>query len=103
MDDRVCHVLRAGTQIEDRKNLRSWVDGQPEPQNLFGSAQSGAQFVQLQVREVQMAEEALVQGVCVLASTEQPGRDGGLSKAEDPLGRGGSSPSASAESTIAIC
>jgi hypothetical protein len=33
-----------------------------------------------------MAEEALVQGVCVLTSTEQPGRDRGLSKAEDPLG-----------------
>jgi len=34
---------------------------------------------------VQMAEEAFVQGVRVLASTGEPGRDGGLSKAEDPL------------------
>jgi hypothetical protein len=42
--------------------------------------------VQLQVWEVQMAEEALVQGVRVLASTGQPGGDGGLSKAEDPFG-----------------
>ncbi len=86
MDDRVCHVLRAGTQIEDRKNLRSWVDGQPEPQNLFGAAQSGAQFVQLQVREVQMEEEALVQRVCVLACARYPGGDGGLTVAENPFG-----------------
>src|SRR5262245_9858728 len=34
-----------------------------------------------------MAEEALVQGVCMLTSTEQPGRDRGLSNAEDPFGR----------------
>ena len=62
------------------------IDGQPEPEHLCGAAQPGAQFVQLQVREVEMAEEALVQGLCMLASTGQPGRDGGLSKAEDPLG-----------------
>jgi hypothetical protein len=42
-----------------------------------------------QVREVQMAEEALVQGVRVLPSSGQPGGDGTLSKAEDSpsLGR----------------
>ena len=32
-----------------------------------------------------MAEEALVQGMRVLACTSEPGRDGGLSKAEDTL------------------
>ena len=82
------HVLCAGTQMEHRKNLGARVDGQPEPQHLCGAAQPGAQFVQLQVRELEMAEEALVQGVCVLASTGEPGGDGGLSEAEDPLGRG---------------
>jgi hypothetical protein len=39
-----------------------------------------------------MVEEVLVQGVCVLTSTEQPGRDRGLSKAEDPLGGGSVQP-----------
>jgi hypothetical protein len=38
------------------------------------------------MRELEMAEEALVQGLRVLASTGQPGSDGGLSKAEDTLG-----------------
>jgi hypothetical protein len=82
------HVLRAGTQLEDGKNLGAGIDGQPEPEHLFGAAEPGAQFVQLQVREVQIAEEALVQGVRVLASTGQPGGNGGLSKAEDPFGCG---------------
>src|SRR5437868_4356940 len=40
------------------------------------------------MREPEMAEEMLVQGLCVLASTEQPSRDRGVSKAEDPLGGG---------------
>ena len=88
VDEQVCHVLRAGTQRKHRKKLRARIDGQPEPQHLCGAAQPGAQFVQLQVREVQMAEEALVQGMRVLACTSEPGRDGGLTKAEDPFGGG---------------
>ncbi|HEX9134834.1 MAG TPA: hypothetical protein VF844_21320 [Ktedonobacteraceae bacterium] len=37
-----------------------------------------------------MAEEALVQGLCMFPSASEPGGDGGLSVAEDPLccGRG---------------
>ena len=41
-----------------RKNLGKGIDGQPE--NLLGAAQPGAQFIQLQVREVEIGEEALV-------------------------------------------
>ncbi len=37
------------------------------------------------MREVQVAEAVLVQGMRVLPSTGQPGGDGRLSKAEDPL------------------
>ncbi len=68
----MCHVLRAGAQMEHRNNLRERVDGQPEPQHLCGAAQPCAQFIQLQVWEVQMAEEALVHGLRVLASAENP-------------------------------
>ena len=41
--------------------------------HLGGAAQPGSQFIQLQMREVQMEEEALVQGVRVFASTGQKG------------------------------
>ena len=52
------HVLRAGTQIEDGKKLCARVDGQPQPEHLFGAAQPGAQFVQLEVRELEMARRS---------------------------------------------
>jgi len=73
VDEQVRHVLRAGTQMEHRQNLGARVDGQPEPQHLAGTAQPCAQFVQLEVREPEMAEGALVQGLCVLASASQKG------------------------------
>jgi hypothetical protein len=52
---------------------REGIDGQPEPEHVCGAAQPGAQFVQLEVREPEMAEGALVQGLCVLASASQKG------------------------------
>ena len=88
MDERMRCVLRAGPQMEDGKNLGGGVDGQPKPQHLCGAAQPGAQFVQLEMREQEVAEIVLMQGLRVLASASQPAGDGGLSVAEDPLGSG---------------
>jgi hypothetical protein len=59
--------------MEDGKNLCGGVDGQPQPQHLCGAAQPGAQFVQLQVRELEVAEGAFVQGLSVLTGTGQKG------------------------------
>ena len=56
--------------------------------HLRGTAQPGAQLVQLEVRERELEEEALVQGVRVPTCTSEPPRNSGLSKAEDPLGGG---------------
>ena len=77
------HMLRAVLQLEHRQNLGAGIDGQP--QNLLGAAQPGAQLVELQMREMQMAEDALVQGVHVPACSSEPSRHRGLSKAKDPL------------------
>src|SRR5258707_1191543 len=71
VDDSVRHVLCAGAEMEYWHNLRAGIDGQPEPDHLGGAAQSGAQFVQLQMWEPEVAEGALVQGLCVLASASQ--------------------------------
>ncbi len=60
MDDRMRHVLRAGTQMEDRNDLCKGIDGQPEPEDLLVAAQPGAQFVQLEVWEPEMTEGTLV-------------------------------------------
>jgi hypothetical protein len=67
------HVLGAGTQLEDGQKLGAGIDDQPQPLHLPLAAQPRSQFVQLEVREPQMAEEALVQGLCVLARTSEPG------------------------------
>jgi len=74
--------------MEDRNNFRKGVDGQPEPEHLCRAAEACSQFVQLEVWELEMAEGAFVQDLRMFASTSQPGDDGGLSVAEDPLGGG---------------
>jgi hypothetical protein len=57
-------------------------------QHMLGTPEPGSQFVQLEVGKPEGAKRALVQGLCVLASTSQPDDDGGLSVAEDPFGDG---------------
>jgi len=79
--------LRAGTHMEHRKDFRERIDGQPQPEHLCMVAQACAQFIQLQMREVEVAEEMLVQRVCVPACTREPPRNRGVSKAEDPRSR----------------
>ena len=73
VDDGMCCVLCAGTQMEDGNDLCQGVDGQPQPEHLCGAAQPSAQFVQLEMRELQGAKRALVQGLHVLASAGQKG------------------------------
>jgi hypothetical protein len=51
----------------------SWQHHQPEPQHLGTTAEPGSEFIQLQVREVELEEEALVQGLRMLTRTGQKG------------------------------
>src|SRR5258707_10796352 len=95
------HVLCAGTELKHRQNLSERIDGQPEPEHLRGTAQPGAQLVQLEVREMEMEEEALVQGVRVPTCTSEPPRNSGCRKPKTRSAAEGSSPSARAESTTA--
>jgi hypothetical protein len=55
VDEHVRGMLCAGTKVEDGNDLREGVDGQPQPLYMCGVAQPGAQFVQLEVREPEMA------------------------------------------------
>jgi hypothetical protein len=72
-NDQVRRVVRAGAEIQHGQKLGARIAGQPQPQHLWSAAQPGAQFVQLEVWEPEMAEAALVQGLCVLSSTGQKG------------------------------
>ncbi len=73
VDDRMRCVLRAGAQMEHGKNLGERINGQPEPEHVCRAAQSGAQFVQLEVWKLEVAEIVLVQGLCMLTSARQKG------------------------------
>jgi hypothetical protein len=88
VDDQVRRVLRAGAELKHRQNLGEGINGYPQPEHLLRTPQPGAQFVQLKVREPEMAEGALVQDLSMLTSTQEPGGDRGLTVAEDSL-RGG--------------
>jgi hypothetical protein len=54
--------------------------------HLFGAAQPGAQFIQLEVGDLQGVEAVLMQRLCMFPCTSEPGGEGGLPGAEDPLG-----------------
>src|SRR5438128_6413314 len=56
--------------------------------HLRGTARPGGSVVQREGRELELEEEALVQGVRVPTCTSEPPRNSGLSKAEDPPGFG---------------
>ncbi len=88
VDDAMRTVLRAGTQMEDGKQLCRGVDDQPQPQDAGMAAEPCSQFIQLQVWEPEMAEAAFVQELRVLTCTSQPGGNGRLPGAEDPCGGG---------------
>jgi hypothetical protein len=95
--------LCSGAKLKHRKKLGEGIDGQPQPENLLGAAQSGAQFVQLNVRDLEVAEIVLVQGLSVhgLRATERlvivACRKPKIRSAAEA-----SSPSASAANTTAI-
>src|ERR1700686_5124389 len=60
--------------------------------HLGGPAEPCTNFIQLQVRNVQVAEAALMEDLSMLACPSEPGGDGGPTVAEDPLGRRGVQP-----------
>ena len=88
MDEPMRRMLCAGSQMEHGHELGARIDGQPEPQDLLGVAQPGAQFVQLEMREVQGTEAALMEELSVPACAREPGGDAGLSVTEDPFSGG---------------
>ncbi len=86
VDDHVRCILSAGAEMEYGKNLREGIDGQPEPEHLCGAAQPCAQFVQLEVREPQIARCERWCKVCAYSPARvRKASDGGLPVAEDTL------------------
>jgi hypothetical protein len=66
-------VLGSRTELQHRKKLGARIDGEPEPHHLLVAAEPGSQFIQLEMRELEMAEEALVQGLCMFPRASEKG------------------------------
>jgi hypothetical protein len=75
VDEQLRHLVRSRTQLEHRNALGEWIDGHPEPQNLRVAAQACSQFIQLQMRDLEMAERALMQDLGIRSCLQQPVRD----------------------------
>jgi hypothetical protein len=55
VDEQLGHLMRPRAQVEHRNPLGEWIDGHPEPQDLRVAAQACSQFIQLQMRDLEMA------------------------------------------------
>ena len=73
VDEQVRRMLCARNQREHGQNLGARIDGRPQPEHLCGAAQSGSNFVQLQVRDVQVVEGSLMEELSVLACASEKG------------------------------
>lgn len=62
MGEPMGHGWCSRAELKRRKKLRQGIDGQPQPENTLGATQAGAQFVQLNVWELEVAESVRVPG-----------------------------------------
>src|SRR5260370_4662233 len=85
-------VLGERTEMKDGQDLRGGVDSPRQAQDLSVAAEPGAQFVQLEMRKLEVAEKVLVEGLSMLPSAGQPGGYRGLTVAEDTFGGGSIQP-----------
>jgi hypothetical protein len=73
VDEHMRRMLCAGTQMQHGQKLCAGVDGQPQPEHLGGAAKPCANFIQLEVRNVQVAEGVLMEELSVLACPSEKG------------------------------
>jgi hypothetical protein len=71
--------------MEEGKKLRTLVECQPQPQDVGVAAESRPQFVQLEIRKLEMTEKVLVEALGMQPSAGRPGDDGRLAVAENSL------------------
>src|SRR5262249_55983620 len=85
MDQQVGHFVRTWSKLDLRNTLGEGIQSDPQPQHLRVAAQAGAYFVHLHVRDLHLAEGALLQGLRVRSSPQEPPRDGRMPKSKHPF------------------
>jgi hypothetical protein len=87
MDKGVGGVLGAWPEHESRDELAPRVECEPEPGHPGVCPEAGPNLVQLEVRQVEPAQEVAVQPLGLASCPVTPAGDGGLAMAEDAHGR----------------
>ncbi len=75
MDDGMRRMLRPRPEVQDRHEFRQRVDHHPQPKHVGALAQPRAQFIKLEMRELEAAEPTVMQRRAVPASPREPGGD----------------------------
>jgi hypothetical protein len=63
-----CWWSGPGAQIQDWDNFGEWVNGQPQPEGVCTAPQPRANLVQLHVRQLELIEDALMEGCAMRAA-----------------------------------
>lgn len=87
MNQQVGHLVGPRTQLEDRDTLGEGVNGDPEPKDLRAATQARAHLIKLDVRDLQVREDALVQGLSMGSGPQEPSGNGRLAHTKDPFRR----------------
>jgi hypothetical protein len=83
VDNSMRGALCPRTKVQDRDEFRQWVHRHPEPEHVRSIAQSRAQFIKLQMRELEAMEPVVMQARAVLPGSREPGGDRRMPMAED--------------------
>jgi hypothetical protein len=73
--------------MQHRDDFTERIDCHPEPEHMSMAAEPCPQFVELEMRQVKVLEDAVVECRTVFTRTGQPPRDGGMAVAKDPYCR----------------
>jgi len=76
MDNRIGHVLGAWSELNDGNEFSFGITGRPYPDFLLSLPDIGPQFIELDVDEIKVGEEALVQFAALLTAPTQPSTEG---------------------------
>src|SRR5262249_38757343 len=88
VDQCMCRILRARTQMQHGDQLADRINRQPQPQRVHAAPQPSAELVELDMQQVQVPQGAVVQRRTVPPRTCQPGGDGSGTVAKNPHGSG---------------
>ncbi len=89
VDDSTRRILRAGATLQHGDEFGQRVDHDPQPEHVRALPQARAEFVEQELRELEVAQPAVVQCRTVLTGPAEPGGKRILTMPKDQCRRNG--------------